>query len=102
MSGQLYNLYYKHCICSHPLIIVLYTTDYTHTVSPLEAAAAEIVLNKDDCKISVYCVFVSVCMYVCVCACVCVCLCACVCVFVCVCVCVCMYVYVRVFVYVCM
>ena len=58
MSGQLYNLYYKHCICSHPLIIVLYTTDPTHTVSPLEAAAAEIVLNKDDCKISVYCVYV--------------------------------------------
>ena len=41
--------------------------DQSHPVSPLEAATAEILLNKDDCK----CVYLSVCLsvydFVCLC-----------------------------------
>ena len=65
-------------MCRHPLVVVFYyTADHAHKVSPLEAAAAEIVLNKDDCK-RIYCIVcVCVCVHACtrarayVCTCVC-------------------------------
>ena len=41
--------------------------DQSEPVSPLEAAAADIILNKDDCK----CVCVRACVRVCACVCVC-------------------------------
>ena len=66
--------------------------DQSEPVSPLEAAAADIILNKDDCKCVCACACVCACVRACVyaymrvCMCVCACIHACGCVWVCVCV----------------